>query len=86
MKQLLIVNSAKALKSGVADDLTVLDAGQIGFFNLKPDASGGNAGKTTFLAAKPTENFGIALGRGSNFPAFVNVNPFTLTIEDPALT
>ena len=32
MKQLLIVNSAKAVKTGVADDLTVLDAGQIGFF------------------------------------------------------
>lgn len=87
MKQLLIVNSAKALKSGVADDLTVLDAGQIGFFNLKPDASGGNAGKTTFLAAKPTENFGIALGRGSNFPAFVipevDVNTLSVTVAAP---
>ena len=88
MKQLLIVNSAKALKSGVADDLTVLDAGQIGFFNLKPDASGGNAGKTTFLAAKPTENFGIALGRGSNFPAFVipevDVNTLSVTVAAPS--
>lgn len=87
MKQLLIVNSTKALKSGVADDLTVLDAGQIGFFNLKPDASGGNAGKTTFLAAKPTENFGIALGRGSNFPAFVipevDVNTLSVTVAAP---
>ena len=87
MKQLLIVNSSKALKSGVADDLTVLDAGQIGFFNLKPDASGGNAGKTTFLAAKPTENFGIALGRGSNFPAFVipevDVNTLSVTVAAP---
>ena len=42
MKQLLIVNSAKALKTGVADDLTVLDKGQIGFFHLSPDASGDN--------------------------------------------
>ena len=87
MKQLLIVNSAKAVKSGVADDLTVLDAGQIGFFNLKPDASGGNAGKTTFLAAKPTENFGIALGRGANFPAFVipevDVNTLSVNVADP---
>ena len=87
MKQLLIVNSGKAIKSGVADDLTVLDAGQIGFFNLKPDASGGNAGKTTFLAAKPTENFGIALGRGANLPAFVipevDVNTLSVTVADP---
>lgn len=87
MKQLLIVNSAKALKSGVADDLTVLDAGQIGFFNLTPDASGGNAGKITFLAAKPTANFGIALGRGANFPAFVipevDVNTLSVTIASP---
>lgn len=88
MKQLLIVNSAKALKSGVADDLTVLDAGQIGFFNLTPDASGANEGKTTFLAAKPTANFGIALGRGSNFPAFVipevDVNTLSVSVAKPS--
>ena len=88
MKQLLIVNSAKALKSGVADDLTVLDAGQIGFFNLTPDASGGNAGKHTFLAAKPTSNFGIALGRGANYPAFVipevDVNTLSVSVAQPA--
>ena len=71
MKQLLIVNSAKALKTGVADDLTVLDEGQIGFFHLSPDASGANEGKVTFFNTKPTNNFGIALGRGSNVPAFV---------------
>ena len=69
MKQLLIVNSAKAVKTGVADDLTVLDAGQIGFFHLSPDASGANEGKVTFFNTKPTENFGIALGRGANVPA-----------------
>ena len=88
MKQLLIVNSAKALKSGVADDLTVLDAGQIGFFNLTPDASDSNAGKHTFLAAKPTSNFGIALGRGANFPAFVipevDVNTLSVTVASPS--
>lgn len=87
MKQLLIVNSGKSLKSGVADDLTVLDAGQIGFFNLTPDTSGGNAGKITFLSAKPTKNFGIALGRGANLPAFVipevDVNTLSVTIADP---
>ena len=71
MKQLLIVNSAKALKTGVADDLTVLDEGQIGFFHLSPDASGANEGKVTFFNTKPTNNFGIALGRGANVPAFV---------------
>ena len=71
MKQLLIVNSAKALKTGVADDLTVLDEGQIGFFHLSPDASGANEGKVTFFDTKPTNNFGIALGRGANVPAFV---------------
>ena len=71
MKQLLIVNSAKALKTGVADDLTVLDEGQIGFFHLSPDASGANEGKVTFFNTKPTANFGIALGRGANVPAFV---------------
>ena len=88
MKQLLIVNSAKALKTGVADDLTVLDEGQIGFFNLTPDASGSNAGKHTFLAAKPTSNFGIALGRGANFPAFVipevNINTLSVTVASPS--
>ena len=87
MKQLLIVNSAKALKTGIADDLTVLDAGQIGFFNLKPDASGTNAGKTTFFNTKPTDNFGIALGRGSNVPAFVipevDVNTLSVNFAAP---
>ena len=87
MKQLLIVNSAKALKSGVADDLTALDAGQIGFFNLTPDASGANAGKITFLAAKPTKNFGIALGKGANYPAFVlpevDVNTLAVSVAQP---
>ena len=88
MKQLLIVNSAKAVKTGVADDLTVLDAGQIGFFNLKPDASGANEGKVTFFTTKPTENFGIALGRGANVPAFVipevDVNTLNVNFAAPA--
>ena len=88
MKQLLIVNSGKALKTGVADDLTVLDAGQIGFFNLKPDASGGNEGKVMFFNTKPTANFGIALGRGANFPAFVipevDVNTLSVNFAAPA--
>ena len=88
MKQLLIVNSAKAVKSGVADDLTVLDKGQIGFFNLTPDASGASAGHTTFLAAKPTDNFGIALGKGSDILPFVipevDVNSLTVSVAAPS--
>lgn len=88
MKQLIIVNSAKALKSGVADDLTALDAGQIGFFNLDPDASGGNEGKVTFLSTKPTKNFGIALGKGASYPAFVlpevDLNTLNVSIAQPA--
>lgn len=88
MKQLLIVNSAKAVKTGVADDLTVLDAGQIGFFHLTPDASGTNEGKVTFFTTKPTENFGIALGRGANVPAFVipevDVNTLSVNFAAPS--
>ena len=87
MKQLLIVNSAKAVKTGVANDLTVLEAGQIGFFNLSPDTSGVNEGKVTFLATKPTANFGIALGRGANVPAFVipevDINTLNVNLAAP---
>ena len=88
MKQLLIVNSAKAVKTGVANDLTVLDAGQIGFFNLSPDTSGVNEGKVTFFSTKPTANFGIALGRGANVPAFVipevDINTLNVNLAVPA--
>lgn len=70
MKQLLIVNSQKAINakadaSGAAVspyDFSNLAEGAISFFEL--DAS-------TLLAAAPTKNFGIALGRGTNMPAFV---------------
>ena len=68
MKQLLIVNSQKALnaKAGggsvTAYDLNGLDVGAIAFFEL---------GGTSLLSAAPTKNFGIALGRGANKPAFV---------------
>lgn len=83
MKQLLIVNSAKALKTGNADDLTALDAGQIGFFNVKTAADG----HVKFINAKPTENFGIALGKGANMPAFVipevDVNTLAVTVAAP---
>lgn len=68
MKQLLIVNSAKALNAKVgggsvtALDLNGLDAGAITFFEL---------GASAVLAAAPTKNFGIALGGGSDKMPFV---------------
>lgn len=88
MKQLLIVNSAKAVKTGVADDLTVLEEGQIGFFNLTPEASGADAGKTMFINAAPKANFGIALGRGAETPAFVipevDINTLKVSVAENA--
>lgn len=64
MKQLLIVNSAKALNAGATypTDLSSLQAGAISFFEL---------GASTFLAAAPKKNFGIALGLGTNMAPFV---------------
>ena len=68
MKQLLIVNSAKALNAKVGSgsvtplDLSGLDVGAITFFEL---------GASTALAASPTKNFGIALGGGANKMPFV---------------
>lgn len=66
MKQLLIVNSAKALNAYVSSaatpyNLATLDAGAIAFYEL--DAS-------TLLdgSAAPTKNFAIALGKGANLP------------------
>lgn len=76
MKQILIVNSAKALNATGATplDLSGLEKGAITFFEL---------GATTALAAAPTKNFGIALGMGGNVPAFVipevDVNTLTVT-------
>lgn len=69
MKQLLIVNSEKALNAGTsvtAYDFSGLDAGAISFFECGVDQAA-----STLLSAKPTKNFGIALGRGANMPAFV---------------
>lgn len=64
MKQLLIVNSAKALNASGATpyDLSGLQEGAITFFEL---------GASTPLSTVPTKNFGIALGRGNGSPAFV---------------
>lgn len=65
MKQLLIVKSSAALNGGAAapKDLSGMAAGAIGFFALND--------YTAWLSAAPTTNFAIALGGGSNKPAFV---------------
>lgn len=68
MKQLLIVNSNKALNAAGGStistpyDFSGLDEGAIAFFEL---------GGTTLLSGPATKNFGIALGKGANKPALV---------------
>lgn len=70
MKQLLIVNSQKALNAKADNsganvtpyDFSNLAEGAVSFFEL--DAA-------TVLSAAATKNFGIALGRGVNKPAFI---------------
>lgn len=56
MKQLLIVNSGKALNAGITSgkDLSGLQEGALAFLDTNTDA---------ILSAKPTANFAIALGR-----------------------
>lgn len=82
MKQLLIVNSAKALNAGATspNDLSTLQAGAISFFEL---------GASAFLSAAPTKNFAIALGRPNNSPAFlipeVDVNTLQVTVANNAV-
>lgn len=72
MKQLLIVNSANALnaaetgKTVTAYDYSGLKAGAISFIQL-----GGVSAPNTLLAAKPTKNFAIALGRPKGQVPFV---------------
>ena len=68
MKQLLIVNSNKALNA-TADstistpyDFSGLAEGALAFFEL---------GGTALLSGPATKNFGIALGKGANKPALV---------------
>ena len=80
MKQLLIVNSEKALNAGTsvtAYDFSGLDEGAISFFEC-----GGDISANTLISALPTKNFGIALGRGANKPAFIipEIDISTLTI------
>lgn len=73
MRQLLIVNSAATVPTGTID-LSALAAGQLGTFEL---------GTNTYAAALPAKNFGIALGRGNNSPAFIipEVDVDTLTVQ-----
>ena len=79
MKQLLIVNSAKALNANNGTtvtpyDLSGLSEGAITFFEL---------GASAVLAAAPTKNFGIALGRPNGQIPFVipevDINTLSVT-------
>lgn len=79
MKQLLIVNSAKALNANTGTSVTAydfshLDKGAISFFEV---------GGSSLLSAAPTKNFGIALGRGADRVPFiipeVDINTLTIT-------
>ena len=86
MKQLLIVNSAKALnakKDTNGSDITPLDLsniaeGAIGFFEL---------GSSTMLSAAPTKNFGIVLGRKDSVMPFVfsevDITTLDITVAQP---
>ena len=86
MKQLLIVNSAKALNAkknaGGADvtplDLSNIAEGAIGFFEL---------GGSTMLSAAPTKNFGIVLGRKDSVMPFVfsevDITTLDITVAQP---
>jgi len=70
MKQLLIVNSNKAIDAGLTSnavtDLSGLQEGAITLFEVDAATS------LAETAAKPAKkNFAIALGRGANKPAFV---------------
>ena len=86
MKQLLIVNSTKALNAkknaGGADvtplDLSNIAEGAIGFFEL---------GGSTMLSAAPTKNFGIVLGRKDSVMPFVfsevDITTLDITVAQP---
>ena len=87
MKQLLIVNSAKALNAkkdsaGAAvtpNDFSNLAEGAISLFEL---------GGSTVLSAAPTKNFGIALGRSGNVLPFIipeiDINNLYITVTQPS--
>ena len=87
MKQLLIVNSTKALnakKSSTGAEVTPYDfsnlaEGAISFFELGGDA---------VLAAAATKNFGIALGRSGDVMPFIipeiDINTLDITVAQPS--
>lgn len=87
MKQLLIVNSTKALNAKKSStgaevtpyDLSNLAEGAISFFEL-----GGSA----VLAAAATKNFAIALGRSGDVMPFIipeiNINTLSITVTQPS--
>lgn len=87
MKQLLIVNSTKALNAKKNStgaevtpyDLSNLAEGAISFFEL-----GGSA----VLAAAATKNFAIALGRSGDVMPFIipeiNINTLSITVTQPS--
>ena len=87
MKQLLIVNSTKALnakKSSTGAAVTTFD-----FSNLAEGAiSLFELGGTEVLAAAATKNFGIALGRGENVMPFIipeiDINTLNITVTQPS--
>ena len=87
MKQLLIVNSTKALnakKSSTGAAVTPFD-----FSNLAEGAiSLFELGGTEVLAAAATKNFGIALGRGENVMPFIipeiDINTLNITVTQPS--
>lgn len=82
MKQLLIVNSTAAVNGGASapTDLSAMTAGSLGIYQLDTP--------TAWASAKPTTNFAIVLGRGSNSPAFVipevDVNTLKITKTTPS--
>lgn len=87
MKQLLIVNSAKALnakKSSTGATVTPYDfsnlaEGAVSFFEL---------GSDTLLSAAATKNFGIALGRSGDVMPFIipeiDINTLSITVTQPS--
>ena len=88
MKQLLIVNSAKALdakKSSTGAAVTPYDfsnlaEGAVSFFEL---------GGSEVLAAPATKNFGIALGRSGDVMPFIipeiDINTLNITVTEPSV-
>ena len=87
MKQLLIVNSKKALNAKkrytgaevTPYDFSNLAEGAVSFFEL---------GANAVLAAAATKNFGIALGRGGNVMPFIipeiDINTLNITVTQPS--